>query len=169
MPGKALASKFDSLGTLKGKTKEEIMRVAGTPTSVSAMANGQLLQWLKAGYHISLLFDGSGICQGVSHEYRANGSSRSVEKQPSQSPPMKQPFQIPSIGVGGQPMFRGLTTFKGKTKEEIIAIVGQPNSVTELPDGRQLVQWVKAGLPFTLVFDSNGMYQGLDTGTPRQT
>ena len=53
------------------------------------------------------------------------------------------------------------TTFAGKTKGEIIAVAGQPSNVTELPDGRQLVQWTFAGLPLTLVFDSNGVYQGL--------
>jgi len=65
--------------------------------------------------------------------------------------------QPPDVGR----KFGDLSTFAGKTKEEIIAIAGQPSNVTELPDGRQLVQWTFAGLPLTLVFDSNGVYQGL--------
>jgi hypothetical protein len=71
--------------------------------------------------------------------------------------------------AGDEQKFSRLNTFQGKTKEEIIQIVGQPNSITELPDGRQLVQWVFAGLPLTVVFDSKGMYQGIDAASPKQT
>jgi hypothetical protein len=68
-PGRALQSKFVSLGVLKGKRKEGIIAVVGQPNSVSATSGGgQLLQWISTGYHIALIFDANGICQGVTHE-----------------------------------------------------------------------------------------------------
>jgi hypothetical protein len=98
-----------------------------------AMTNGgQLLQCMKTGYHISLMFDGSGICQRVSHECGEDGTgSRVVEKQS---------FQIPSTRLGGEQNLGRLNTFKGKTRQEIIEIVGQPNSVIEIQGGGQLGQ-----------------------------
>ena len=68
--GRALAAKIDSIGTLKGRTKDEIINIAGQPNGVSAMSDGsQLLQWMATGYHIALVFDPHGICQGVSSEF----------------------------------------------------------------------------------------------------
>ena len=70
--GRALQKKFVELGTLKGRTKAEIIAAVGNPQSVSARAGGgTLLQWLATGYHIALIFDADGICQGVSHEFAA--------------------------------------------------------------------------------------------------
>lgn len=64
-PGRRLASDIASLGTLKGKTVKEIIKVAGPPTSTNARADGsQLLQWSARWYHIELLFDQNRICQG---------------------------------------------------------------------------------------------------------
>ena len=68
-PGRRLASDMASLGTLKGKTTKEIIKVAGPPTSASTRTDsGQLLQWRAKGYHVELLFDANRICQGESHE-----------------------------------------------------------------------------------------------------
>ena len=71
-PGRALQTKFVSLGVLKGKTKEEIIKTVGLPNAISGAPNGgQLLQWIPTGYHIALLFDKEGICQGVTHQFKA--------------------------------------------------------------------------------------------------
>jgi hypothetical protein len=68
-PGISLAAKFQNLGNIIGVPKTEIVARVGNPNSVSAMGNGQqLCQWLKAGYHISLMFDADGNCLGVTHE-----------------------------------------------------------------------------------------------------
>ena len=67
--GHSLRRKFVALGTLSGKSRREIEAAVGTPNSVSAMPNGLLLQWMASGYHIALIFDNEGICQGVSHEH----------------------------------------------------------------------------------------------------
>ena len=71
-------NKFVRLGKLAGRSKEEIVKVVGPPTSVSSLPNGKtLLQWQHisraGGYHIALRFDDQGRCEGVTHEH----SSRS--------------------------------------------------------------------------------------------
>lgn len=67
--GNDLATKFAALGTLTGRTREEIIAAVGEqPTSVSSIGENQtLVQWQKTGYHIALAFTGD-ICDGVTHE-----------------------------------------------------------------------------------------------------
>ncbi|MGB5064632.1 MAG: hypothetical protein WBQ37_12860 [Candidatus Competibacter sp.] len=68
-PGKDLAQRFASLGTIAGKSRQEIIASVGSPTSFSTMPEGKtLLQWQATGYHIALLFNGD-VCEGVIHEY----------------------------------------------------------------------------------------------------
>lgn len=71
-PGRDMARKFAKLGTLSGKSKEEIIASVGQPSSFSALAEGKsLLQWQATGYHIALRFDGE-VCEGVTHEFLAS-------------------------------------------------------------------------------------------------
>ena len=67
--GNSLATKFASLGTLTGRTREEIIAAVGEPpTSMSVIGENQtLVQWQKQGYHIALAFTDD-ICDGVTHE-----------------------------------------------------------------------------------------------------
>lgn len=68
-PGSALQNKFINLGTLKGKTYDEIRNACGPASSISAMGGGiKLRQWIETSYHICLLFDENDICLGVSSE-----------------------------------------------------------------------------------------------------
>lgn len=67
-PGSSLNSKFVELGTLKGKTLEEIKAKVGAPNSVSYKGTTKVCQWMQTGYHIVLIFDENDICQGVTHE-----------------------------------------------------------------------------------------------------
>jgi hypothetical protein len=54
--------KISSLGTLSGKTREEIMSVLGPPSTVNPAGNGRLvLGWAKGDYRIDLLFDANGV------------------------------------------------------------------------------------------------------------
>lgn len=70
-PGQALNAKFVRLGTLRGRTKDEIIRVVGRPNAISAAPDEcHILQWMQTGYHIALRFDRDGICTGVTHESR---------------------------------------------------------------------------------------------------
>lgn len=74
-PGTALNQKFVSLGTLKGKTYQEIVAKCGAPNANSSKAldDGSVVkirQWMATGYHIVLLFDENDICLGVSNEVK---------------------------------------------------------------------------------------------------
>ena len=67
LQGKELRRKFETLGELKGKTKQEIVAAVGHPSAVSAAADGKTLcQWMKTGFHIVLVFNGD-LCEGISH------------------------------------------------------------------------------------------------------
>jgi len=68
-PRKSIANQICKYRLLKGKKKEDIIAVVGPPNSISATPDGgQLLQWISTGYHIVIVFDANGICQGVTHE-----------------------------------------------------------------------------------------------------
>ena len=69
-PARDLQRKFQSLGDMRGKTKAEIESVVGPPNSFSALSDGTLCQWIRTGYHISLIFKDD-VCLGVSSEYVA--------------------------------------------------------------------------------------------------
>ena len=80
-PGRALRKRFIALGTLKGKTRKEIVKAAGQPSSETVLPDGRtLLQWRATGYHIALLFEKNGRCFGVTHENgrRVTASGRSA-------------------------------------------------------------------------------------------
>jgi len=67
----SLQSKFTKLGSVNGRTHNEIIAVVGPPNSVSAIGPNQtLMQWQTTRYHIALKFTGD-ICDGITHEYRA--------------------------------------------------------------------------------------------------
>ena len=71
-PGHDLHLRFRELGTLKGKTKAEIIEAVGQPSSISVTGEGRLLlQWQATGCHMVLLFEGD-VCLGITHEYLAN-------------------------------------------------------------------------------------------------
>lgn len=63
------------IGDLRGYTRHDIVSLIGSPTSISAAANGgQLLQWQKTSafgrsYHFALIFDGNGLCGGITHQF----------------------------------------------------------------------------------------------------
>lgn len=70
----SIQNKFVKLGNLVGRTKEEIIKAVGPPSSVSSLPGGEsLLQWQHisraGGYHIALRFDPQGRCKGVTHEH----------------------------------------------------------------------------------------------------
>lgn len=72
-PGKALKTKFARLGTLRGRTKDEIIAAVGSPSSISAIKEDvTLLQWQVSGYHIALHFTGD-RCNGVTNEHLHHG------------------------------------------------------------------------------------------------
>lgn len=67
-------SKFAALGTISGRSKEDIVAAVGPPSSVTQLPNGKtLMQWQHisqaGGYHIALRFAPDGTCEGVTHEH----------------------------------------------------------------------------------------------------
>ena len=61
--GKELRRKFEALGELTGKTKQEIVAAVGSPSAISGTADGKTLcQWMKTGFHIALIFNGE-VCE----------------------------------------------------------------------------------------------------------
>jgi hypothetical protein len=50
-PGRALRKRFIALGTLKGKTRKEIVKAVGEPGTETPLPDGRtLLQWRATGY-----------------------------------------------------------------------------------------------------------------------
>ncbi|MEM0006970.1 MAG: hypothetical protein QXR89_01710 [Candidatus Bathyarchaeia archaeon] len=66
--------------------------------------------------------------------------------------------RAPAISL--QSKFKKLGVVKGKRKEEIIAVVGPPNSISMTPNG-ELLQWISPGYHIALLFDSNGVCLGI--------
>ena len=79
-PGRKLRKQFVALGSLKGRTRREIVKAVGEPATETALPDGRtLLQWRTTGYHIALVFEKNGRCFGVTHE---NG--RRIKAKPAQ-------------------------------------------------------------------------------------
>ena len=51
--------------------------------------------------------------------------------------------------------FGSLGQLPGKTKEEIIAVVGPPNSISAAPGGKTLLQWMAPGYHVALLFEGD--------------
>lgn len=105
LPGRNLRSKFQAAGTLKGRTKSEIIGKVGAPQSTASYPDGtSLLQWQATGYHICLGFDQNNVCLGVQSEYIDRDiSSGILGSTPSSSEsPVTSPTQ-PEVGVEPQP------------------------------------------------------------------
>jgi hypothetical protein len=68
-PGRALRKRFVALGSLKGRTRKEVVTAVGQPATETVLPDGRtLLQWRATGYHIALVFEKNGRCFGVTHE-----------------------------------------------------------------------------------------------------
>lgn len=72
-PARMLQQNFVKLGNMTGKSYEEIAAVVGPANADSPKVgdNGEVLtikQWIKPGYHISLVFDQDNRCIGKTHE-----------------------------------------------------------------------------------------------------
>ena len=71
-PGRMLAKKFVSLGDMKGKTYDELVKVVGPASSISHTKDEMTLrQWMATGYHIAILFDKDDKVVKITHEASA--------------------------------------------------------------------------------------------------
>lgn len=68
MPGVTMQKKFIGMGTLKGRTYQEIIDVVGKPN----MITGSHKTWSAGTYSITLGFDDAEICIGVFQEFNIN-------------------------------------------------------------------------------------------------
>jgi len=67
-------------------------------------------------------------------------------------------FQKNAVTAPGRALhqrFVNLGNLQGKSKHEIIATVGQPSSISGLPDGKTLLQWQATGCHMALRFDGD--------------
>jgi len=62
---------------------------------------------------------------------------------------------VSAPGRSLQNKFVGLGTLVGKSKHEIIAEVGAPNSISSLPNGKTILQWVATGYHIALIFNGD--------------
>ena len=75
MDAHALSNGFVRMGNLIGLTMYQITANVGPPDSKSLIGNKILLQWIRPGYHMALLFDQNGVCLGIQHEYASQNQS----------------------------------------------------------------------------------------------
>jgi hypothetical protein len=71
------------------------------------------------------------------------------------------PYVFRAPGRALRKQFVALGRLKGMTRKEIVKAVGQPATVTTLPDGRTLLQWRATGYHIALVFEKNGRCFGV--------
>jgi hypothetical protein len=71
------------------------------------------------------------------------------------------PFILRTPGRTLRRRFVALGSLKGRPRREIEKAVGPAAQVTELPDGRTLLQWRAMGYHIALVFEKNGRCGGV--------
>lgn len=75
--GNILHEDFIAMGTLTGKTLDEITAKVGAPNAITSCTvaetgkPGSLCTWTKNPYSITLLFDENNVCLGVNNEIKA--------------------------------------------------------------------------------------------------
>jgi len=60
------------------------------------------------------------------------------------------------VTLGGKQLhqkFAAMGDLKGKTKQEIIAAVGNPSAISGTADGKTVCQWMKTGFHIALIFN----------------
>lgn len=70
---------------------------------------------------------------------------------------------VRASGVSLSNKFVSLGDLRGKTLDEIVSVVGEPNSTTALGNGQVLVQWQATGYLIALLFDENNICLGISS------
>lgn len=70
---------------------------------------------------------------------------------------------VRASGVSLSQKFVSLGDLRGKTLDEIVSVVGEPNSTTALGNGQSLVQWQATGYLIALLFDENNICLGISS------
>jgi TM2 domain-containing membrane protein YozV len=68
-PGLSKQAQFNKIGidNLRGMEISKIKEIVGPPSSISVINGKFVLQWLVAPFHIVLIVNNDGICEGVTH------------------------------------------------------------------------------------------------------
>ncbi|MER5896965.1 hypothetical protein [Streptomyces sp. NPDC001876] len=131
--GQRLQQGFAELGDLTGRTAEEIIASVGAPISQSMMGPGQtLLQWQSGSYHIGVLFE--------------QGQFAGITSEDSGLLPGG-----PAIAQG----FAGLGNLTGRSKDEIVAVVGPYSSFSVAGPHQVLLQWQSDVYHIALLFEGD--------------
>jgi len=70
-------------------------------------------------------------------------------------------FSIPS-SQALQNKFASLGHLRGKNLDQIVSIVGDPQSISDLGNGTLLYQWLVPGYQIALIFDTNKICLGIN-------
>lgn len=70
---------------------------------------------------------------------------------------------VRASGVSLSQKFVSLGDLRGKTLDEIVSVVGEPNATTSLVNGQSLVQWQATGYLIALLFDENNICLGISS------
>lgn len=62
---------------------------------------------------------------------------------------------VRSGGFAMRKKFLKLGVLSGRTRQQIVRVVGPPNATTQLGDGRTQEQWLKPGYHIILIFNGN--------------
>jgi hypothetical protein len=68
---------------------------------------------------------------------------------------------VKSPGRALQKRFVSMGDMRGKAFTEISAVVGVPQSISAMPDGGKVAQWLSTGYHIALVFDEKDICQGI--------
>ncbi len=76
--GIKLEKKFDSIGSMKGMKKQEVISKVGEPPySTTDIFSGQLLQWHEVGFNIAIFFHAHGTFSSITHKEINRGQNQS--------------------------------------------------------------------------------------------
>ena len=74
-----LHKQMQSLGKIRGRTYNEIIKVTGKPTLYESNVNGYKCTWSFSKYTVVLGFDKQGICTGVLSEVKKTWITNNFE------------------------------------------------------------------------------------------
>ncbi|MFF0450754.1 hypothetical protein ACFYT4_30970 [Streptomyces sp. NPDC004609] len=131
LSGQRLQQGFADLGDLTGQTLEQIVAAVGSPVSQSMVGPGQtLFQWQSGSYHVAILFE-EGLFAGIMSE--DSGA-------------------LP----GGRKLTQGfasLGNLVGRSRDDIIAVVGPHSSFSVAGPNQVLLQWQSDVYHIALLFE----------------
>ncbi|MFJ3439875.1 hypothetical protein ACIPM2_01645 [Streptomyces sp. NPDC086081] len=133
LSGQRLQQGFAELGDLTGRTADEIIASVGAPISQSMTGPGQtLLQWQSGSYHIGVLFEQGQFAGIMSEDSGLLPDGRALARS-----------------------FAGLGNLVGRSKDEIVDVVGPYSSFSVAGPHQVLLQWQSDVYHIALLFEGD--------------